>query len=269
MSETQPGDAQAIIDHARLSVEPVQIDPEKTYAVAMSHGVVVLDTLSLRDRPTRKAGTATLADATSFIEYVKKHELATETEIFADLEKASVAAVINSHASDEAGWGDHRATLVLAYTPAWQAWTKSDRKMLGQVEFAEHIEDRVVDIVRPSGAEMLELAQTFQAKTKVSFESSKRLASGEQQLQYVEESTASAGRKGDITIPDTFDLGLAPYVGGAPFKVTARLRYRMTEGTLRLGYFLDRPEDVLRAAFEAVVESIAQGVSSPVFIGRA
>jgi hypothetical protein len=48
---------------------------------------------------------------------------------------------------------------------------------------------------------MLELAQTFQAKAKVDFQSSIRLADAQQQLTYTEEAKASGGTRGELTIP--------------------------------------------------------------------
>ena len=56
-------------------------------------------------------------------------------------------------------------------------------------------------------------------------------------------------------------------VGGAAYKVTARLRYRINDGALRLGYVLDRPEDVHAKAFSELVERVAGAIEPPVFQG--
>ncbi|MBK6887064.1 MAG: DUF2303 family protein [Tetrasphaera sp.] len=77
---------------------------------------------------------------------------------------------------------------------------------------------------------MLELAQTIKGHTKVSFESSKHVKSGETAIEWREETTAAAGKKGTLEIPDTIDLGMQVYEGGVPYKLTARFRYRIGGG---------------------------------------
>lgn len=226
-----------------------------------------------RDRPRRKTGTVVVHDATSFVAYLHKHGL-TETEVYADLNTQRLTAVINGHLGttgdgieDYAGWGDHRVTLRLDVTAGWAAWTHLDRKWLRQLDFAEHVEDRLPDFVAPTGADMLELAQSFSANRSVQFESSRRTKSGETTLIYKEEETAAAGRKGNMAIPDTFELGLVPFEGSEAYKVTARLRYRINDGTLTIGYILDRPEDVVRAAFLDIVEAVEDRSSRSVLRG--
>ena len=51
-------------------------------------------------------------------------------------------------------------------------------------------------------------------------------------------------------------------------KVNARFRYRITDGTLRVGYRLTRPDDVLREAFESVVTEVAGLDGTPDVIFR-
>lgn len=231
-----------------------------------------------RERPRRKTGVVTVHDATSFIAYHAKHALP-ETEIYADVVRAQLVAVINAHTAapegpelgpdDDglAGWGDHRIRLDLRTTPEWQAWTAHDRHLLDQVTFAEHVEDRIPDFVNPTGADMLELAQSFSANRSVRFESSRRIKNGETQLVYKEETEAAAGKRGDMAIPDTFELGLTPFEGSPAYKVTARLRYRIGEGVLRIGYILDRPEEVQRSAFLDIVNQVQEHVDRTVFRG--
>ncbi len=262
--------AQAIIDTATRATEPHQLGPDE-----LLHSIVVpaggqhtiVDLEKYGDNPRRKTGVVHAHDADSFAKYVTKHQL-DETEIWADEANTRVVAVINAHAPKAAGWRDHRALLAVRKTDAWKAWAALDGKPLDQVTFAEHIEDRAVDIVRPTGAEMLELAQSFQAKAGVEFESSKRLSSGESQLLFKETVSATAGQRGQLDIPHLIDLALVPFQGAPAYKVTARFRYRINGGRLVLSYHLERPEDVLREAFANVVSDIAERVDPlQVFMG--
>lgn len=152
------------------------------------------------------------------------------------------------HADD---WPDH-----LLATPEWTAWTALNGKWLTQEDFAEHILDTASDVVMPSAADLLEMAETFVATKSLNFKSGSRLRNGQRQLTYVEVIDAQAGPAGNVTIPESILLRLAPFDGAEPVEMGARIRYRINDGALRLGYVLDRPDLVLRAAFAEVVAAI-------------
>lgn len=266
-------DAQAVIDAAVRSAQPT-IVADKIALVPVPAGGHV-EKIDLRaelapydERPARKRGTFAVHDADSFVAYLSKHALP-NTEVWADATAAKVVGVVNAHSGgkDVAGWGDHRVTFAAAETDAWRAWAARDGQLLSQSDFAELIEERSVDIIRPSAADMLELAQTFEATIGVRFESSKLLSSGERVLEYREQVDAKAGRAGKLEIPKDFELALIPFEGADRFKVTARFRYRITDGALRVGYRLDRPADVKREAFLSVVQSIGERIEQPVLRG--
>lgn len=266
-------DMTAVIATAALAAEPMEVEPGRVYTVASPAGtsvqVVDRDLDKYRDRPRRKAGQATVLDAESFIAYVTKHGIDSETEIWANPKHGNITAVINAHTAspDQAGWGDHRCVLALQQTPAWQTWVGRDGQLFEQADFAELVEQRLIDFVGnhpsipgevfPSGAEMLELAQHFQATRSARFERSQRLKSGQTSLGYVENIEASAGTKGQLTVPDFFALALQPFEGSKGFLVRARFRYRLTGSQLRVGYVLERPEDIERQAFDASLATVS------------
>lgn len=273
---TETPDAQVIVDAALRGAQPQPLDGRegRFYSLIVPEGSehVVVDMLEQEaERPLRKRGTFQTHDADSFVDYLAKHGLP-ESEVWADMIGHRLVAVVNAHQGvpeqiDGAGWQDHRVVYAVRPTKAWETWLANDGKLLDQATFAELIEDRSPDIVMPSAADMLELAQTFQATIGVSFESSKALSSGERQIEYKETVDSRAGRRGQLTIPKEFALALTPFEGADAFKVTARFRYRITDGVLRLGYRLQRPEDVVREAFLSVVDKVAEQVTAPVFRG--
>lgn len=239
-------------------------------------------TIDLRDRieaqqptPDRKTGQHTVSDVDSLIGYLAKHGL-TQTELWGAPDAGTIRAVINAHdvADTELGqdshglpgWGDHTTTLQLRHTPDWKDWLQRDGRLMTQTDFAEFIEDHLPNFVTPSGADMLELAQTFQATTRVDFDSSQRLKSGETQVTYKEDTNATAGKKGSIAIPDTFTIGLQVYERGDAYRVDARFRYRLNGGQLALGYKLTRPRDVLLAAFDDVVGKVTEETGRAVWL---
>ena len=261
----------------REAVEPHQVEPGLYLAPDGSRVIDVRDQIErTKDHPRRKTGAVTLAQHDSFMAYLAKHGMP-ETELWADIDKDRVVAVINAHSGyaedldteGAAGWGDHRATLQLVTTQDWRDWTDSSGKFLLQTEFAEFVEQHLPNFLRPSAADMLELAQTIKGHTKVSFESSKRVKSGETSIEWREETTATAGKKGAIDIPDTIDLGMQVYEGGDAYRLTARFRYRIGAGPgqLVLGYVLERAGDVKRDAFGQVVQQVAADTERDVWHG--
>lgn len=269
-------EVETLADIVREACKPEPLDDDGHllgYVVPAGGKVHVVD---VRDhlehhleRPARKTGSFKVLDAASFVAYLGKHAT-DDTEVWVDDLGQRVVGVVNAHAAEQdlAGHGDHTVTLAVAKTDAWQAWAQHDGRLLDQETFAELIETRAVDIVSPTSADMLELAQSFHATIGVAFESSKLLSSGERQLEYREQIDAKAGRAGNMTIPQVFKLALKPFEGGAVYGVTARFRYRIQGGTLRVGYQIERPEDVLREAFDSVTEAIREGVWAPVYRGR-
>lgn len=275
MSEST--NARDIIMTALDSADPVEVKAGKLYSVntATGHKLIDLDLDKYLERPRRKQGTQQLHDAESFVQYVTKHALP-QTEVFADESECTVVAVINADTGNnvkgvenDAGWGDHRAMFQVQTTEAWRAWMLHNGKMMTQTEFAEHIEDRSVDIVKPSGADMLELAQSITGTVGVTFESSKQLSTGEKQLVYKETVAAKAGQAGRLDIPGVIELAIVPWQGAAAYKVTARFRFRIHGGNLLLSYALERPEDVVHAAFADVVSMVAGDLDVPVLMGAA
>lgn len=265
------GDAEVIIDTAIRTAEPTELADDQAYAFVVPQGarveVVDVDREERLDHPRRKKGTVQLVQTDSLIAYVGDHDVKDgRTRLYADVRGQRVVAVLNGP-NTEPGWGDHKAILTLTTTPEWKRWIQRDGLIGEQVEFAEHIEDCLDDIVEPPGADILELAQTFQATTAAEFRTGARLQDGRRQLTYVEEINASAGTGGEIEVPSDFLISISPIEGSDPVTIKARLRYRVGGGKLRIGYILHRPDVVLREAFDSVVANIEAGTGIAAYHG--
>lgn len=267
-SAANDGGVQAIIDTAQRAADPKPVNLGQVYLVATANGdVKTIDLVDAhRQSPERKRGTTLVRDAFSFDAYWSKHAT-DDSEIYADADKLTVTAILNANSDTAANWGDHRLHLQLRETDAWTQWAALDGKLIGQEQFAEHIEDHLPEILKPAAAEMLEIAQSIQGTVKAEFASGTRLATGQRELSYVETLTAKAGQKGKLVIPETFVIGLVPFEGSNGYQLTARLRYRIADNGLRIGYKLDRPADVLRTAFSDVLASIAEQIETPILNG--
>lgn len=185
-------------------------------------------------------------------------------EVWADLDRRNVTAIIDGGE----GWRKHTATLQLAHSREWIEWSDIDGKLLPQARFAEFIEDHLSSIGSPDGAELLDVCQSLQANTKVSFKSQQILANGQRQFVYEETVEAKAGQKGTLKIPAELTLVLRPFAGGDPIGIQARFRFRLHDGELTLGVRLAEPEKAVEDAFEQVVVTVTDAVPVPVLYGR-
>ncbi|WP_037616350.1 DUF2303 family protein [Streptomyces aureus] len=259
---------QPVIDTALRSAAPHDLEIGKYYTFVTPAGLQKVDLTGPEHTgiPPRKAGTTTVRDAASWIAYYDKHH-DDSSEVYSDSERLTVTAVLDAHSADEAAWQQHRLVLALRTTDAWKQWTKNDGELLKQEDFAEFIEDHLPELLEPSSADMLEIAQSIQAATKVDFQSGIRLSTGQRQFQYVETQSTKAGQKGQLTVPEVFTIGLVPFEGSEGYRLTARLRYRITDRGLLMGYKLERPADTLRTAFGDVVTAVGEQITEPVMNG--
>ncbi len=263
---------QVVADLAKRAVKPETFDivEDRVSGVVVNGVLTTFDLDKYAERPARQTGRVTLTDQDSFVTYVNRHCDFGCTTLWSDVDGGIVTGILNDHlaSGESAGWADHRATLQLKLTEDWKFWATYDGKLLPQTVFAEHLEDFALNIVAPAAADMLEIAQSFQAKRGVAFKSSTRLKSGEVGLLYEETADARAGVKGTIEIPDTFTLKLQPFDGGPEYTdIVARFRYRINDGTLLLGYKITRPDLVKRAAFNEITASVAEGTGLPIMAG--
>lgn len=249
-----------------VAAAPQEIEPGTVYTIADGAGRVrVVTTDEYADHPRHTAASRVVTDAASFVAYVNRHKVP-GTEVFAHTSASTVVGVIDSHEGTDAapGWQKHKLMLVLEHTKAWLAWAAHDlgndsRNWMNQQEFAEFIEDRALDVIEPDHARVIELATKFEASTTVDFGSAIRLDNGEVKFEYTETVGAKKGNKGDIEFPKELKLGLRPYIGGPIYYVFASLRYRISGNGLKLGYALQRPENILEAAFQDIVTEIRDG----------
>jgi uncharacterized protein YfdQ (DUF2303 family) len=263
-------DVDSIIQVAQEAADPAQLEIGQVYAVTVNGSVQIIDltTDQYADTPKRKVGKVLVADVPSFAWYHGKHSEMGVTELYASRDSRTVTAVLDAHAADTPGWAGHRLVLALQHSEAFKAWQAADGRYMDQEAFAEFLDDNRADIVTPSAAEMLEIAQTIQGTSKVDWQAGHRLRDGQRVIGYVETNTATAGTKGELAIPTEIEIGL-PIFDGAKVRhaMTARFRHRIEGGKLRLMYKLDRPADVVTAAYDGIVAEVEQACGSPVMRG--
>lgn len=204
--------------------------------------------------PYRARGTTTARDVKSFAVLVNEFA-GSQTKLYGSFAPPGFRAIFNGNSAEGGpGWADHRVDYACPLSVEWKRWNDSNKKQMNQADFAQFIEDNLPDLL--DGATLLEVSRTLQAKKKVNFSSGIRLSDGQNEFTYEEQIEGTAG-KGKFKVPETFDIGIAVFEGGPLYKVTARLRYRISnEGGLALWYDLERPHKILEDAVKAVWSEI-------------
>lgn len=240
-------------------------DVGDTKIVVLPEGYAVHDLEKMLPTPARKRGAFVFHDSASFVAYFKKHQAA--SALYGSIDPPAFVAVFDDHRNDEPGWRDHTASYDCPLSREWKTWRAANKKPLRQSEFAQFVEDNLPDIVEPSGADMLEISRTLEAKKKINFASGIRLANGQQELTYEEQIEGTAS-KGKLQIPETFVLGIPVLEGGPRYKVTARLRYRIDSGALVMWFDLLREHKVLEDAVLAVWKEITDATQTTILNGK-
>lgn len=269
----QPGDWRLAYEAGMAAAEARTTDDGTEYVV-LPEGTTLQSLERLDSNPNRIRGVAELDSAADLVAYANRHKYEA-TVVYAKQDRHRVVVVLNDDTQEGApGWRDHRAIYECPLDRDWQAWAKLNRQEMDQRAFADHLESLLPTIAAPPGADLVELVQRFEAKLEVSYTSGHRLDDGTVQLEYQERIEGKNAERGQVLLPPRLTIRVPVYLGQAPVTLLARIRYRIhpESRALRLQYVLDRPEDHLDAAFEAVVAQVRDGLNEeaplvPVLLG--
>lgn len=263
----QKPEAEVILEAGKQLGKPHAVPGYKPFAIV---GDQVVHLVPEEPKPLYHiAQRVAFRDVKALIAYVNRFKNA-ETQIFADERAGTVTAIIDYHASvGSPNHLAHVAVFTAEPSPEWKEWKALDGKPQQQERFAEFVENQAPFIVRPDAATMLEIASSFQASSSAAFSKAISLANGQVQLQYVENINGTAGPKGSMEIPKTFDVQLRPFIGCSPTRVEARFRYRIEGGRLSLWFDLFRADDIQRDTFNVILKRIADEVAIEPYIGAA
>lgn len=233
------------------------------------------DDAKLLAAPRRKIAKVKLHDPESFIEYLKRHGSLTDSTIWciADYKagKVNFTGILNDNGEEatQSAWRDHKATFSPEFSEEWARWTGMHKKPFNQTDFAAFIEDNLKDIASvegsPTGAQMLEMALTFEANQDMRFKSAIRLQNGGVQMAFTQDDDAQTLQK--MQVFDRFSIGFPVFWNGDAYRVDARLRYRVREGKLTFWFELIRQDKVLEAATQTLIAQIREKTGNPFFFG--
>lgn len=244
-----------------------------------------------RDRPERRAGNAQLQDLDSFIAHVNRFK-DSGSALFAleDMAAPKLQAVLDYHhptGAGEARFGKHRSVYGFPLSSEWKAWHEQDGMSMSQGEFAAFLEDRIVDVIVPPDLDddpgltklaeqvgagfagptrLLALARSMQISAQQTVKNAQNLSTGEISVQYEEVHGDGAGAP--IKVPGLFLIVIPIFHAGQPYRLAARLRYRLAGGKIAWSYKLYRPDLSFRDAFTAAVWRARDDTALPLFMGE-
>lgn len=272
-------EADAVHEQKLLSIEPVDLLPGHVYGIRTVDGFKTIDLTNTKTLAAfgwerlQPVSRYVFHDIQSFVGHVKSIFNAADTIYvpssalcIADETAFTIRLIFDSLPTQ---WGEVYADLKLQLSPEAQRWKACSGKYVAQQDFAEFCELNLKTFASPSAATVLEIAQTFQAKTTVDFSSAVRLSNGTFKLRREEKvEWAVAGERADITIPEELRLALPLFKYDKTYEVRARLRYRIQEGAVRLSVLLVDPEMAFEHAFSEVTDYVANALEMPVFWGK-
>lgn len=224
----------------------------------------------IRNVPDRIRAEATFLDLQAFIAYVQRFKNSTTViMVQSTMTTATFTALLDYHNS--IGYlpspVTHRAVLKLTATPEWSTWLQAEGKEFAQLAFAQFLEENLIDILEPAGADMLEMAKTLEASQESEFKSRIVLENGDQQFTFDVKTSAQAGLNGQITIPTTFKLRIAPFLGMPRQDFECRFRYQLRRPSLVMGFVMLRKEQEIRRLVQASADIVHAETEFPVWEG--
>lgn len=264
-TNTTDGESRAVLAAGMAMAGPVAPESGSRFVV-VPDGYKVEDIEKFLASPARARGTITAETPEAFVEYYNRFCAEAASLIFACTEHFKVTGIIDWHEpKKDPGFAEHRVVYEAPRSDEWKVWTEMDGQPMSQHDFSVFLENNVKDIQEPAGANVLEVAQQLEVKKSVQFSSALRLSDGQREFTF-NETVDGTTKRGQMKIPEEFTLGIPVFISGELKAVTARLRYRIADGMLKLWYELAQADAVARDAFGEVVEKIRADVETPVLM---
>lgn len=246
-----------------------------------------------RDRPDRCEGIATLSTLASFIDHANR-SARTESVIFADNNSTQPAlhAVYdyNEAVGDAAGeegkpnFRRYGARYPFPLSEEWRTWNAKAGHKFEVGEFAEFIEDRLIDVILPQEGQpsiqdfavkleltlatprqLMELSRGLKINVDVRVENATTLQSGEGRIVFTTENRDAQGQP--LRVPGGFAIRIPVFNGDVKYDVPVLLRYRVAAGRITWVYSLYRTDVIFRDAVNVAADEAHAKTGLTVFRG--
>jgi hypothetical protein len=191
----------------------------------------------------------------------------------------------------------HRAIYSFPLSDEWNAWMGISGKPLDKDDMGEFIEAQAKDIMDPTPAmlegtvadknenwenrliqtaqqiegrygqltQLLAMSKQFQVFESSDLKVSTNRDTGESEIQFLTEHKDTAGKP--LNIPNLIIIAIPVFMGGAPYRMPVRFRYRKMGGTVRFIMSIYNPEKAFEAAFKEAIEQATAETELPTFMG--
>jgi len=244
-------------------------------------------------KPKVVAQIVQLQTVESMVEYLNRFKNF-DSVVFADIATDTILGIIDYHKMPEANrpdgpsvsdhhdadpqHGKHQARMKIPFSLEWQTWLGPNGRLMSHKNFATFLEENSIDILplAASGLAMteeeanapttlLELTRSLQVVQNVNFNSSVRHGSYDK-VDFQKEADATA--RGSIQLPLSFTINIPVYFGERPIPIQAFIRKEIDDGHLKIGYSLNRVENMRQEEFHRIVGTIAGSVSLSTIYGK-
>lgn len=286
------GDAAAIIEAAKAFGQGELVTVDDAQFMSVPGGRKLQSIKPFIDEfaaaPDRKKGTAVLANLESFCAHVNRFKDA-DSVVFADVDtpKPELVAVLDYHKAGEGGprFGHHRSAYRFPVAPEWEAWNGVSGTSLSLGPFAEFLEERILDVLDPLAAgvatvdmakalgitlatpqKILTLSRGLSVHVNSRVTNARNLSSGEGTMAFETSHEDETGAP--LAIPGGFAIAIPVFKNQPLYKLSVRLRYRVSAGAVTWTMMLQRPDLAVQDAVAEALAKVAKETGLAVLSGR-
>lgn len=299
MTEEQ-NNAKSIIEFAKENLEPKMVEAGGITFAVMPNGQKLVSIKPLLDeyltRPERKRGVARLTTVQSLIDITNRFKdgnSAIFVKFGVEGQGESLTTVFDYNEATPEGsprFGEHMAVYDFPKTEKWKTWLGMSKEKISQIEFANFIEENILDLLAPPSAEdKSEAAENIRAVSKKLglaiagpekllelarglsiFEGAKatnvvNTSSGEIQIEFTTEHRDASGQR--FSPPGLFLIGVQIFEDGPAYRIPVRLRYRLQNGQIAWIYEILNAQQYVRDAITDTVALAKEKTDLPLFFG--
>lgn len=192
----------------------------------------------------------------------------------------------------------HRAVYNFPLSDEWKAWMAVSDNPLDKDDMGEFIEKWAKNIMDPTPAilsgkesdkiepwenrliatarqiegrygqltQLLAMSRMFQVHETSNLTVKTNRDTGEQEVQFLNEHKAPDGSP--LNVPNLIIITIPVFMGGAPYRMAVRFRYRKIGGTVKFILSIYNPERVFEAAFREATTQAEEATGLPLFLGQ-
>ncbi len=215
----------------------------------------------------------------------------------ADYHAEGAADPLNRQGDPTARHCHHRAIYDFPLSDEWKAWMAVSGKGLEKDELGEFIEAQAKDIMDPSPAiiagkhsdknqpwenrlietarqiegkfgqlgQLLAMSKRFQVFETSDLKVATNRDTGEAEIQFLNEHKDADGKP--LNIPNLIIITIPVFLGGAPYRMAVRFRYRKSGAAVKFILTIYNPEKAFEAAFKEAVAEATDQTGLPTFMG--